>query len=110
MHAEDPRHEVPPAGEFGQKAPRRTPYIFTAKVLRALLKAAGALGPRRSLRPKTYVTMLGLIAATGLRISEVWPVKSSDPSAVKKRDPLEVTCFGGGLLGRFLGSGGSLLS
>lgn len=70
MHAEDPRHEVPPSGVFGKHAPRRTPYIYTPAEIRALLEAASALGPRGSLRPKTYVTMLGLIAATGLRISE----------------------------------------
>lgn len=78
MHAEDPRHEVPPAGVFGKQAPRRTPYIYTPKDIRALLKAAGALGPRSSLRPKMYVTMLGLIAATGLRISEAIRLRLDD--------------------------------
>ncbi|NRD58874.1 integrase [Corallococcus sp. AB030] len=78
MHAEDPRHEVPPAGVFGKQAPRRTPYIYTPKDIRVLLKAAGALGPRSSLRPKMYVTMLGLIAATGLRISEAIGLRLGD--------------------------------
>ncbi len=78
MHAEDPRHEVPPAGVFGKRAPRRTPYIYTAKEIRALLKAASTLGPRGSLRPKMYVTLLGLIAATGLRISEAIGLRLDD--------------------------------
>jgi integrase len=81
MHAEDPRHEIPPAGVFGKQAPRRTPNIYTTKEIRALLKAAGALGPRGSLRPKMFVTMLGLIAATGLRISEAIGLRSGDVTA-----------------------------
>ncbi len=78
MHAEDPRHEIPPPGVFGRQAPRRTPYIYTAKEIRTLLKAASALGPRGSLRPKMYTTMLGLIAATGLRISEAIRLRLGD--------------------------------
>jgi len=78
MHAEDPRHEVPPAGVFGKQAPRRTPYIYTPKEIRALLNAASTLGPRGSLRPKVYVTMLGLVAATGLRISETIGLRLGD--------------------------------
>jgi integrase len=78
IHAEDPRHEVPPPGVFGRQAQRRTPYIYTDKELRALLKAASELGPRGSLRPKMYTTMLGLIAATGLRISEAIRLRLGD--------------------------------
>lgn len=80
-HAEDPRHEVPPPGTFGPQPPRRTPHIFKPKEIRALLKAANGLGPRGSLRPKTYVTMLGLIAATGLRISEALALRLDDFTA-----------------------------
>jgi len=81
MRAEDPRHEVPPAGVFGKQPPRRTPHIYTPGEIRALLRAAGALGPRGSLRPKVYVTMLGLIAATGLRISEAIGLRLADVTA-----------------------------
>jgi integrase len=70
MRAEDSRHEVPPPDVFGPQPPRRTPYIFTPDEIRALLVAAAELGPRGSFRPKTYVMLFGLIAATGLRISE----------------------------------------
>lgn len=77
-HAEDPRHEVPPAGLFGGRPPRRTPYIYSLSEIRSLLVAAEALGPRHSLRPRTYVTLLGLIASTGLRISEALALRVSD--------------------------------
>jgi integrase len=78
MRAEDPRHEVPPPDVFGPQPPRRTPYIFTAEEIRALLEAAAELGPRGSLRPKVYATLLGLIAATGLRISEALRLQLSN--------------------------------
>jgi integrase len=81
MHAEDPRHEVPPAGAFGPPAPRRTPYIFSPQEICDLLKAAGALGPMGSLRPTVYSTMLGLIVATGLRISEALALRLDDVTA-----------------------------
>jgi len=70
MLAEDPRHEVPPPGAFGPQPPRRTPYIFTPEEISALLDAAAALGPKGSLRPKMYVTLLGLIAATARTLLE----------------------------------------
>lgn len=70
VRAEDARHEVPPPGGFGPRAARRAPYIFTPNEISALLEAASDLGPPGSLRPKTYATLFGFVAATGLRISE----------------------------------------
>jgi integrase len=81
MQAEDPRHEIPPPTPFGPPSPRRTPYIFSPTEIRVLLKASAELGPRGSLRPTTYVTMLGLIAATGLRISEALALRLRDITA-----------------------------
>jgi integrase len=78
MHAEDPRHQIPPAGAFGTRAPRRTPYIYTDKELRELVEAAGKVGPRGALRSKVYATLLGLIAATGMRISEALSLRQGD--------------------------------
>lgn len=78
MQAEDSCHEVPPPDVFGPQPPRRTPFIFSPEQIRELLEAAAELGPRGSLRPKTYQTMLGLIAATGLRISEALALQLKD--------------------------------
>jgi len=78
VHAEDTRHEIPPSGVFGGRPPRRMPHIFAPRDIRALLTVAAELGPRNSLRPSTYVTMLGLIAATGLRISEALALRLGD--------------------------------
>ena len=81
VRVEDPRHEIPPAGVFGGRPRRRTPFIYSPRDIDRLLKAAAALGPRRSLRPRAYATLLGLIAATGLRISEALALRVGDITA-----------------------------
>lgn len=81
MRIEDPRHELPPPDTFGPLPPRRTPFIFTPEALHGLLDAAASLGPPGSLRPKTYATLLGLLACTGLRISEALALRLDDLSA-----------------------------
>src|SRR5262249_58306045 len=69
-HAEDPRHEVPPARLFCGQRRQRAPYLFREEDIQALLAQAARLAPPDSLRPHTYRTLLGLLAVTGLRISE----------------------------------------
>jgi integrase len=78
MHAEDPRHEVPPGDVFGLRFSRRTPHIFSPLEIRALLKGAAALGRRDSFRPEVYTALFGLLAATGLRISEALALQLTD--------------------------------
>lgn len=70
LRAEDSSHDLPPRGVFAHQTSRRIPYIFSADDIRRLLDAASGLGPRESLRPHTYHALFGLIAATGLRVSE----------------------------------------
>ena len=43
-----------------------------------LLKATSRLTPRGGLRPLTYCTLFGLIAAAGLRLSEALNLTSGD--------------------------------
>ena len=67
----DARYEVPPALAFGKsKKQRRMPHIYSYDEIQRPLGAAAQLTPKGSIRPATYVTLLSLIAATGLRISE----------------------------------------
>lgn len=80
--AEDARHEVPPASALARPRYRRPrPYIYASKDIAALLDAALALSPRASLRPMTYYTLIGLLASTGLRISEALKLTSEDITA-----------------------------
>ena len=68
--AEDPRHEIPPEGLFCGRRQRPIPYIFSDDEIQQLLGVARRLGPPGSLRPQTYSTLFGLLAVTGMRVSE----------------------------------------
>ena len=79
LKAEDERHEVPPEGAFGRHRPqRRPPFVFTPQHVRALVREAGTLGPKSSLQPLVYRTLFGLLACTGLRISEALNLRHED--------------------------------
>ncbi len=64
----DPRTEVPDDTLFGRVDQRLTPHIYTEQEVVDLLAAARRLAP--DLRGATYEALFGLLAATGLRISE----------------------------------------
>jgi integrase len=82
LHAEDARHEVPPAEVFGRGwFKRRAPYLYTPQQIEALIDAARELAPKGSIRPLTYATLLGLLAATGLRVSEALSLTLDDLTA-----------------------------
>ncbi|MBN8908110.1 MAG: tyrosine-type recombinase/integrase [Rhodospirillales bacterium] len=79
LRAEDPRHEVPAADAIGRGLfERRTPYIYSPGEVAALMKAAAGLIPSGSIRPLMYSTLFGLIAATGMRISEAPALRLED--------------------------------
>ena len=76
--AEDPRHESPPYRIFGGLYRRPTPFLFRPDQLQDLLQAARRLGPATSIRPHTYATLFGLLASTGLRVSEALALRPDD--------------------------------
>lgn len=80
VRLEDDRHELPPAGYFAYHKTRRLPYIYSDAELDRLILAALALGPRGALRPHTYATLIALLSATGLRISEALGLRLCDLS------------------------------
>jgi len=74
----DPATEIPPAQLLGSARSRCTPHIYSEAEIVALLSAAAALGPKGGLRPHTYVALLGLLASSGLRISEALHLTNAD--------------------------------
>ena len=74
----DPGTEVPAADLFGRAHRRLAPHIYTDAEIADLVAAAGQLPPRGTLRPATYQTLFGLVAATGLRISEALGLRCRD--------------------------------
>ena len=77
-HAEDPRHDVPPARLFCGQRRRRAPHLCREEDRQALLAQATRLGPPGSFRPHPYSTLLALWAVTGLRISEALALRFKD--------------------------------
>jgi integrase/recombinase XerD len=69
--ATDPRTEIPPMGLLPYRTKRATPYIYSDEQIEQILAAAKNLPPTTGLRPWTYYTLFGLMAVTGMRISEV---------------------------------------
>ncbi len=74
----DPATEIPPPGLFGRAHRRLVPHIYTEAELVALLDAASTLEPQQGLRPVTCRCVFGLLAASGLRISEALSLTRTD--------------------------------
>lgn len=74
----DPANEVPPAGLFGPPRRRAVRHIYSDAQLVALVAEARKLGPAGGLRPATYATLFGLLAACGLRVSEALRLTQAD--------------------------------
>lgn len=78
MKCLDPTTEFPETQIFGKSRRRLTPHIYTDDEIIDLMAAARALEPQGALRPVVYEALIGLIAATGLRISEAINLRCCD--------------------------------
>jgi len=73
----DPKTEVPPVGLL-PALKRAKPYVYSDAEVDALLAAALALPPEDGLRRWTYHRLFGLLAVTGMRVSEVMGLERDD--------------------------------
>jgi len=73
-----PMTEIPPKGILGTAHCRNTPHIYSMNEVKSLLEACAELTPTDGLRPYTYATLFGLMAATGLRVAESLKLTDSD--------------------------------
>jgi integrase len=89
----DPATEFPMAPIFGPEYPRLSPHIYSDAEIGELLAAARRLPPEGTLRPITYETIFGLIAASGLRISEALNLRCGDVDAVRELLTVRQTKF-----------------
>ena len=78
LHAEDPRHEILPAGLFSPKWHRPVPYIYSPDDERRLFEVATHLGSSETIRPHAVTAVLALLFATGLRGSEALALCTGD--------------------------------
>lgn len=72
----DPRTEVPPDDLLPAQTRRATPYLYTPQEVADLMRATEIL--RGSHVQATYRTLIGLLAATGMRIGEAIALDQGD--------------------------------
>jgi site-specific recombinase XerD len=80
LQAEDPRHEIPHGDIPRNRARRPIPYIYSPDEIARILDVAGRLRHQKPnpLRRRLYIMLFGLIAATGLRVSEALALRLDD--------------------------------
>jgi integrase/recombinase XerD len=74
----EPQTPLLPARLLGPAHRRLTPHIYSQQELAALLAATADLVPIAGLRPVTMRTLIGLLAATGLRVGEAIRLTDAD--------------------------------
>jgi integrase len=82
-NAHDSRTEVPPSGLLPYRPARARPYLYSKDEIRKLLQAARKLPSAHGLRGPTYYSLLGLLAVSGLRISEARNLQTDDVDLMK---------------------------
>ncbi len=73
----DPGTEIPPTGLIRFRQRRRPPFIYSDAEILALMTQART-GIRQASCAATYETLIGLLAATGMRISEAINLDRTD--------------------------------
>jgi len=74
----DPLTEVPPTDLIPGRYRRHPPRLYREEDIPRLLEAAHTLPSPKGLRSRTYATLFGLLAVTGLRSSEVVALNDGD--------------------------------
>lgn len=95
-HTIDTRNEVLPAGLLPYNCPRKQPYIYNQTEIQKMLNATENLNVfgMQPLRRHTYRTFFGLIAVTGMRISEARLLDDNDININKSLIIISNTKFG----------------
>lgn len=70
--------EIPPEGLLPFRARRPSPYLYSELEVQRLLEESRSMPAQFSLQPLTYHCLFGLLAVTGLRISEALNLESRD--------------------------------
>lgn len=74
----DPEAQLPRLGVFGKSHIRISPYIYTTADICSLMAEAKKLFSPDGIRAYTVSTAIGLLRATGLRVSELTSMKNED--------------------------------
>jgi integrase len=93
LSAIDPRTEVPPLRLFPYRNKRATPYLYTDQDIDRILATARDLQSAKNLRGPTYATLFGLLAVTGMRLSEALALHTEDMDFAERRLTIRLTKF-----------------
>ena len=74
----DPRHQVPPRRLLDVRHRRSKPHIYSNEEIARLMAEAARLKSPEGMKAPTLETLIGLLAATGLRPGEAMGLKTSD--------------------------------
>jgi integrase/recombinase XerD len=78
LSAIDPRNEVPPKTLVPGRHRRPRPYIYSDREIVRIIDGAERLPSANGIRALTYAMLFGLIAVTGLRVSEALALDNGD--------------------------------
>lgn len=90
----DAATQFPFGSPFGRSTRRLSPHIYTSGEIRRIIDEAAMLRPTIPLRPATFTTMFGLLAATGLRISEALALRLVDTDLSMGQLTIRASKFG----------------
>lgn len=90
----DTRTEIPPEGILSHRYYRKTPHIYSDEETQRLLRGAEKLAAPKGLRASTFTTLYGLLAVTGMRVSEAVGLDRQDVDLVDGILSIRRTKFG----------------
>ena len=74
----EPATEIPGTRLLPFRPKRCQPYLYSEEEIKALMAAAQSLPSRQALKPHTVSTLIGLLAVTGMRVSEALGMHRQD--------------------------------
>lgn len=86
--------EIPEAHLFGGAHRRLVPHIYSEREISDLLEACGGLHPRGGMRGQSCRAIFGLLAATGMRVSEATALDVADVDLDKSLIEVRASKFG----------------
>jgi len=78
VHALDPQHQIPPPRLLGIRHRRNPPHIYSDEEIAALMAEAAKCDSDKGMRSLNLETIIGLLAATGLRPGEAFALQRKD--------------------------------
>jgi len=90
----DCRTEIPSVGLLPQQFHKRSPYLYGDEEIEQLISAAKQMSSPLKLHGKTYCTFFGLLAVTGMRVSELLHLDREDVDLTEGVLTIRRTKFG----------------